>query len=264
MTVSILGCGWYGQALAKSLTGKGIAVKGSTTSPQKLAALEADGIPAHLVNIASWVDSIVDPNFFLCDVLVMANNVKITDEDAYLEKINTTMALIKYYEIKRVIFISSTSVYGETNSTVDETTTPVPETTSGKALLKAEQLLQQETAFTSTIIRFGGLLGPGRDPGRFFAGKTNIPNGQAPVNLIHLDDCIGITEKIIQADLGNLTINAVAPHHPAKSEFYIAAAQKSDLDIPQFIVELKQWKIVNSVYADALLHYQFKIDNWLD
>jgi len=59
------------------------------------------------------------------------------------------------------------------------------------ALYRSEQLFHENTNFQTTVIRLAGLIGPGRNPARFFAGKTNIPNGNAPVNLIHLDDCIG-------------------------------------------------------------------------
>jgi glycerol-3-phosphate dehydrogenase len=37
MVISILGCGWYGTALAVDLIEKGILIKGSTTSTEKMA-----------------------------------------------------------------------------------------------------------------------------------------------------------------------------------------------------------------------------------
>lgn len=42
--ISILGCGWLGLPLAKALIENGFSVKGSTTSTDKLTALENDGI----------------------------------------------------------------------------------------------------------------------------------------------------------------------------------------------------------------------------
>jgi nucleoside-diphosphate-sugar epimerase len=264
MIVSILGCGWYGRGLAQSLINKGITVKGSTTSAEKLTTLEAADIKAYLININSPENSVIDPDFFFCDVLVIANNVKMTNEGVYLVKINSTIALIKQYQISKVIFVSSTSVYGDDNREVNEATPAIPETTSGKLLLQGEGVFMANTTFTTTIVRFGGLVGPGRNPGRFFTGKIDVPNGLAPVNLIHLDDCIGITEALLSTDQSGLVINAVSPDHPAKSEFYKAAAKNAGLIIPEFIPEKKQWKIVNSVHVNDLLNYRFKIDNWLD
>jgi len=263
MVVSILGCGWFGQPLAKSLLSKGIEVKGSTTSQEKLPVLKAENIPAYLINIITEKTSVIDPGFFMCNTLIIANNVRIDDAEKYLAKIAATIDLINRSGIKKVIFISSISVYGEPCKQVDERTKPMPVTVSGKLLFEAELLLQNQAAFSTTIIRFGGLVGPGRDPGNFFAGKTNIPNGDAPVNLIHLEDCIGITEGIILSDIEAVLINAVAPSHPTKKEFYTAASQRAGLPIPSFIPGKTKWKIVDSMYATELLKYTFKIEDWL-
>ena len=165
-------------------------------------------------------------------------------------------------KLKRIVFISSIGVYGDHNGIVNEKTLPLPGKQAGESLLSAEAFLQGCSSFSTAIIRFGGLVGPGRYPGNFFAGKTDIPNGLAPVNLIHLVDCIAISEKIILSGPDNCTINAVAPDHPTKSEFYTAAAALIVTAIPQFNPGKEQWKIVESIYL-ADLNYRFKIDNWM-
>lgn len=243
MKVSILGCGWFGHALAKSLVSKGIVVNGSTTSADQL-----DDTRTHLVKLETETNSVFDPVFFDCDLLVVANNVRMNDRPAYLARINFTIELTERFKIPRVIFISSTSVYGEPNTTVDENTRPQPETLSANLLLQAEQLFQS-AAFACTIIRLGGLIGPGREPGRFFAGKTNIANGLAPVNLIHLTDAVGITSWVIDTGLKNKVINAVSPDHPTRMDFYTAAARQIGSAIPEFIEERQRWKIVSSIYG---------------
>ena len=262
MVVSILGCGWFGQGLAASLVGQGIKVNGSTTSQTKLAVLQAANIDAYLIDIISPETSTIDTSFFICDTLVIANNVRMNNAEAYLIKIKCTIGLILRAGIKKLIFISSTSVYGEPGMRVNESTQPTPITMASKLLLQAEKLLQAQPSFNTTIIRFGGLVGPGREPANFFAGKINIPNGDAPVNLIHLEDCIGITETIILSDHGSFIVNAVAPHHPTKKEFYTAAAKKAGLAIPEFISKKNKWKIVDSIYVTEPLKYEFKIDDW--
>jgi nucleoside-diphosphate-sugar epimerase len=241
--VSILGCGWLGTALANSLLHKGIAVKGSTTTSDKLGSVRT-----HLIRLETAADSLVDPDFFDADLLVVANNVRMNDKEIYLNRVSYTIELIRKYHIPNVIFLSSTSIYGEPNAIVDETTPPMPETISAKLLYQAEQLFQS-APFNCTIIRLGGLYGPGRDPGRFFAGKTGIANGLAPVNLVHLDDAVSLTEKLIVNEAVNLVINAVSSDHPTRMEFYTAAAQRIGLPAPEFIAELKQWKIVNSIHS---------------
>ncbi|HEY9534470.1 MAG TPA: SDR family oxidoreductase [Mucilaginibacter sp.] len=258
MTVSILGCGWYGLELAKALVNKWIKVKGSTTSTGKLELLSQQGIEPYLINLST--DELIDTEFFDCDVLWIAipPRARSGNGEACLQHIQKLIPQVKAGNIKQVVFISSTGVYGDHNTEVTELDAPNPDTESGRILLAAEELLKAESAFTTTIIRFGGLIGPGRDPGRFFAGKTDIPNGEAPVNLIHLTDCIGISCSVLDKQAFGHTYNAVSPSHPAKAEFYIAAAKASGLEAPQFIQEMTDWKIVSSVNISEFLGYEFK------
>jgi nucleoside-diphosphate-sugar epimerase len=265
MTVSILGCGWYGLALAKVLVAKGIAVNGSTTSPNKLEALNEAGITPFIIDLSAE-NTILDPAFFTCDVLVIAIPPKSRSGEGaeYVHKLQRVINAIRKGSVKKVILISSTGVYSEQNMELNELSDPKPNTPSGLILFDAEELFRQQTDFKTTIIRFGGLIGPGRDPGRFFAGKKEIPNGLAPVNMIHQDDCIGFTLAILEKDAFGYTINAVTPHHPAKFAFYAQAADKAGLEQSQFIPELKEWKIISSVNADKILTYDFKIKNWFE
>ena len=263
MTISILGCGWYGLALAKTLISKGITVKGSTTSAEKLPILTGAGIEAHLLDLSTQITNAV---FFDCDVLIIAIPPKARSEEgaSYVPKLQIAIDDINAYGVKKVILISSTGVYSDPNAEVNELTHPQPDAVSGKVLWEAEDLFRQQTNFKTTIIRFGGLIGPGREPGRFFAGKKDIPNGLAPVNMIHLNDCIGVTEAIINQDVFGCTINACTPHHPQKSLFYARAAAKAGLSAPEFIPELNEWKIVSSVNIPQILNYQYRIQNWND
>jgi nucleoside-diphosphate-sugar epimerase len=258
-TISILGCGWYGLALAKALINDGIKVKGSTTSEQKIALLADEGIEPYLVNFSAD-DETYNADFFDCEVLFIAIPPKARSGAGaeFIPKIQRIISAIERHSVKKVVFISSTGVYADLNCEVDERTPPLPDTESGKILLEAENLFKNDPAFKTTIIRFAGLIGPGRNPGRFFAGKKNIPNGNAPVNLIHLDDCIGLTKAIIGHHAFGYLFNGCAPDHPVKSAFYTQAAVNSGLDKPDFIDELKEWKIVKSVNLEAILEYQFK------
>ena len=267
MVISILGCGWYGLALSKALVALGETVKGSTTSVEKLTVLKAEGITPFLIDLSADIPS-DDASFFHCDVLVIAIPPKSRSGEGaeYVPKLQRIIAAIHQHHIKKVILISSTGVYADLSREVDELTDPQPDTASGKILFEAEALFRQQPDFKTTIIRFGGLIGPGRDPGRFFAGKKNIPNGLVPVNMIHLDDCIGVTLGVLDKDAFGYTFNACTPHHPAKAEFYTRAAERSGLELPEFIPELKEWKLVTSVKVNKILGYSYLVtdwDNWL-
>jgi nucleoside-diphosphate-sugar epimerase len=257
--ISILGCGWYGLPLAKTLAGEGFSVKGSTTSPDKIPAIRQTGAAPCIINITATEENF-DQEFFDCDILLISIPPKrsSTELHVFLDKIRRIAEIAAAAPVAQVIFISSTSVYGDHNQVVDESSSPVPDTDSGKVMLEAERLLQENTAFKTTVIRFGGLIGPDRNPGRFFAGKSGIANGQSPVNLIHQSDCIGITMSIIQKQAFGEIYNACAPEHPTRAQFYTAAAKSTGLALPEFTDELQNWKVVSSAKVQTTLGYNFK------
>jgi nucleoside-diphosphate-sugar epimerase len=265
MIISILGCGWYGKALAKELLQKDIVVKGSATSEEKVGALRGIGVTPFTVQVNA--DQInYDADFLKCDILVISipPRLKKGEGSTYLPKINHIIQAVLQNNIQKVIYISSTGVYGDHNKSVTENDDPNPDTESGKILLNAENLFRDESHFKTTIIRFGGLVGPGRHPGRFFAGKKDIPNGLAPVNMIHLDDCVGISSAVIEQNAFGHLFNACSPDHPAKEDFYKDVAMKGRFERPGFRHELGDWKIVESINLKPILNYTFKTQNWKD
>jgi len=246
-TISILGCGWYGFALAQDLIKSGFKVKGSSTTSDKADKFKQAGIDFFEINFKSDSQSYT-PIFFDCDLLIISIPPKSKTGEAMLfpAKINRVKTALELFKVKYVLFISSTGVYGDFNTEVNEDTESEPQSDSGKNILAAENILKNNSNFDVTILRFGGLIGPGRDPAKFFFGKKNIPNGRAPVNLIHLDNCIKVTKAIIEKKVFGHTFNVCSSKHPSKIEFYTQAALKSGLDAPDFLDELKEWKIVSS------------------
>lgn len=263
-TISILGCGWYGLELAKALVTLGIQVKGSSTTIDKLEVLANHQIEPFLINFRKEEEQ-YDPIFFQSDILFVCIPPKRSsgEQADYKYKIERIIDAAKVNNTIHLIFISSTAVYGETNSTVTELDLPNPETESGKAILEVENMLKSQTAFSTTILRFAGLVGPKRDPAKFFAGKTEIPNGRAPINLIHLEDCIGISLTLLKNNAFGHTFNACAPDHPSKQDFYTTAARKSSLAIPTFKDELLNWKLVSSIQS-PLINYTYHVSNWIE
>lgn len=259
-TISILGCGWFGFAFAKKLVEQGYEVKGSTTSPEKLSLLSDEKIKPYLINF-SPTEVIADTDFFEADALFICIPPKrnSTELNSYPQKIKAIITAAKN-KSNQVIMISSTSVYSDENLIVNEGSETHPDTDSGKVVLAAEQILKSLNPANFTIIRFAGLIGPGRNPGRFFAGKTNVPNGLAPVNLIHQTDAVGIAVKIIQEQAFRRIYNACSPHHPTKKEFYTAAANVSGLIEPIFLEEKTGWKIVESLNVPEFLKYNFQVE----
>ncbi len=257
-SISILGCGWLGVPLARHFLTKGFSVKGSVTSPEKLDALRIWGISPFRLLLNQ--DSLVldDSDFFNCDVLVISLPPKrIAEiERIFPAQINQLIPEIKKAKIGKVIFISSTSVYPESIAVARENDLVIPDKESGKALIIAENLLQNQAEFRTTIVRFGGLIGADRNPARFLRKAVQvIPN--TPVNLIHQDDCIGIISEIVDQYVWGETLNACSPEHPMKKDFYGLAAQISGLPKPPVADEPVYTKMVDSSKLISLLNYQF-------
>ncbi|WP_448702019.1 SDR family oxidoreductase [Mucilaginibacter sp. AW1-3] len=251
--ISILGCGWLGLPLAVRLIAQGWLVKGSTTTPSKLPVLRSQQIDPYLVQLSGDVS--VYNDFFYSDVLLVnvPPSLKKQTADDYLAQIQALVKQVELSPVKQVIFISSTSVYPDTNQEISDTGM----VDFQSALYLSERIFAQSTIFKTTVIRFAGLIGPGRHPSRFFSGKTDIPNGLAPVNLIHLDDCISIIETVLNRSNFVGTYHVAAPTHPSRNEFYTLAAQVAGLPLPGFIDELKEWKIIDPVKLEHDLDYEF-------
>ena len=231
--ISILGCGWLGLPLAKMLLQKAYSVKGSTTSPDKLNILSSAGITPYLIHLnGESTNKLAD--FLQTDLLIICFPPKIRagKGEEYVQQIKFLVDSIRIAPLKNILFVSSTSVYPDTNSTFTELNSPADSPTA-HYLVQAEEALQQ-IGIPTTILRFSGLVGYDRHPGRFFAGKNNLPNPLGPVNLIHLDDCLQIIDAIIGQEKWNEVYNACADYHPQRQEFYTAATKALGLPLPHF------------------------------
>ena len=259
--ISIFGCGWLGFPLAKALIEKGFSVNGSTTSTDKLALLEKAGITPFLIELGEKrINANVDEFLEKSQILIINIPPKLRGNfsENFVSKIKNTIPFIEKSKIKKVLFVSSTSVYSDKDTVVTEETLPNPNTESGKQLLQCEKLLQDNSHFETTILRFGGLIGEDRNPIHFLAGRTNIENPNAPINLIHQEDCIGIILKIIESNCWGETFNAVAPFHPNREDYYTEKAIEYKLELPIF--DHSKPSVGKTILSDKLenvLKYQF-------
>jgi nucleoside-diphosphate-sugar epimerase len=269
--ISILGCGWLGFPLAKALMEKGFIVNGSTTTVEKIAVLENQGIIPFLValdsksvagEIATFLE---DSQTLIIDIPPkLRGNTKsilVSEEMEFVEKIKNLIPFIAASTVENVLFISSTSVYSDGVQmvrAVTEETTLNPDTESGRQLAFVEALLQNNTSFKTTIVRFGGLIGEDRNPVTFLSGREQIENAEAPINLIHQEDCIGIISKIIVEAHWNETFNAVTPNHPSRKEYYTQKALSLQLTLPKFAPANNcSGKQISSAKIKSILNYTF-------
>lgn len=260
--ISILGCGWLGLPLAKALLTNGFLVKGSTTTVAKIAVLESYGIqPFHIIVKENEIIGNIEGFLENSEILIIDIPPKLrgNSSENFIYKIKHLLPFIENSSIENVVFISSTSVYADDNSIVTEETITKPESESGKQLIEVEQLLLNNKIFRTTILRFGGLIGDDRHPVYFLAGRKNIENPNAPINLIHQKDCIGIILKIIETNSWNEIFNVVAPFHPTRKEYYSQKALEFNLEIPEFDESKPSvGKLISSEKIEKILGYNFQ------
>lgn len=247
---SILGSGWLGIPLAMKLINDGVTVKGSTRSEDKLTHLKELNILPFIVDIE---DGISNSDFFNTDVLL----IMITSKE--ISAYENLVSQIEKSGIKKVIFISSTSVYPRNNKVYTEE----DETIDDALLVRVEELFRRNSNFKTTIIRFAGLYGGKRQPGNWFTEKE-IPQPDGFVNMIHRDDCIAIISKIIEKDVFGETFNACADHHPTRKEFYKEARKNLGKPEPKFKKEAGlKFKKISPKKLMNTLDYEFIHNNLL-
>jgi nucleoside-diphosphate-sugar epimerase len=249
--ISILGCGWLGKPLAINLMQQGHKIKGSTTSESKLPDFQEIGILPFLINLDSLKENI--SAFLDSEILIVALPSK------NIDGFKNLIGFIEKSTIKKVVFISSTSVYENSNEMVTEQTDIPP-----SALATIETLFKNSSHFNTTIIRFAGLFGYNRKPGKFFPKGRKIPNPEGFVNMIHQDDCIQLIEKVIEKNAWNEVFNGCADSHPTRREFYSKATLDIVSELPEFeeAAEIQQ-KIISNKKSKELLHFQYKYGNLL-
>lgn len=249
--ISVLGCGWLGRSLAVSLLDEGYVVKGSTTREEKLELLEMNNIDPFIIDISSFEEF---DDFLNTDILIIA----ITSKD--LDGFDNLISQIQESSIQKVIFISSTSVYGRRNKVMTE-----EDEVLKTPLSEIENLFRENAFFETTIIRFAGLFGDERHPSNWFKNGRKIPQPKGFVNMIHKEDCIEIIREIMDQNSWNQTFNACSNHHPTRREFYTVAKVSNDLEVPEFEEnEVYEWKIISSKKLQKVLGYTFIHDNLLE
>lgn len=258
-----MGAGWLGWPLARHLQKRGYALKTSTTTLEKLTLLQAEALNPCLLQVDEGRVNLSNPDFFDTDVIVLnipPSRRRPDVESWYPAQIQAIVAAAQQNEAGKILFISSTSVYGDVNAEVDENTIPQPDTASARAVLQAEAIVKSHfPGASSSILRMSGLIGGERKAGRFFAGKKDIPEGNAPVNLVHLDDCIGVIETLIEQEAWGKLYNVCADDHPRKADYYTAQAIQEGFEPPVFLTDdMPRFKVVRNDLVRRELNYIFK------
>jgi nucleoside-diphosphate-sugar epimerase len=194
--IGIIGCGWLGKPLSYELS---------------------DDFNVECFSREKTTDSSA---FWQNDTIIIAIHTK----DNYLATLQKIVTLTK--PECNLIFMSSTSVYKEFDSDVDE----CAEITKTSLIKEAEELVSASKE-NVLVLRLGGLMGEDRVAGRW-KNATDFSDGF--VNYIHRDDVINIVKKMLKKGLTKGTYNLVAPEHPTRLEIHTKNSQKFGSEIGNF------------------------------
>ena len=202
--VLIAGCGYVGSALAERLLDRADTVWGLRRRPHGLPT-GVTPIEADLAVARTLRD--LPPDL---DYVVYAASPSGSDDahyrTAYVEGLGRLLEALDRdgQSPMRVLLLSSTSVYEQSRGEwVDEQSETAPRHFSGRRLLEAEGLLR-DGPFAATVLRLGGIYGPGRT--RLLEsvreGRGRYPKG-APryTNRIHRDDVAGAIVHLMASDV---------------------------------------------------------------
>ncbi|OGX89735.1 hypothetical protein BEN49_08545 [Hymenobacter coccineus] len=267
-TVVLLGCGWLGTALAQHLLATGYPVVGTTTTPAQLPVLTEMGVQPHLLQLGTdfgppAYDQLTDL-LRTADVLVLNVPPRTAAAGGYPALLRPVHRAVAAAGISRVLFVSSTGVYPDEPRTMREADAYSNRDAASDVLRAEGHFVPRYGQWRSTVVRLGGLIGPGRAPGRFLAGRQELAQGNAPVNLLHLTDAVGVLAAIIQHDTWGHTFNVAAAGHPLRRDFYPAAAHYLGLVPPTFRPETSPTgKTIDSSLVREKVPYVFQHDDVL-
>ena len=201
--VLIAGCGYVGTELGLQLAATTPEIWGLRRDPS--------GLPAPIRPIAAdLLDPTLHASLPLVDAVVYAASADRSDPGpyraAYVEGVRNLMAALagQGAPVRRFIFVSSTAVYGDASGNwVNEETPTVPDSFRGELVLEGERAAL-DGPFPATILRLGGIYGPGRrrliDQVR--SGRVTCPDPASGIedswsNRIHRDDAAGILAHLL-------------------------------------------------------------------
>ena len=177
-TVTILGYGWLGQALTTYLQSLNYSVKITKRNLDNFK----DNVEAYVWNLGADF-----PKEAISETIV----ISIAEQENNIENYIKLYRQLEQFGAKKIIFISSSSIYNDVIGEATETSEILNPTSA--VALKEKSL--QTTNIPSVILRLSGLVGPNRNPAKFLAGKKNVANPTQKVNLVHQYDVIRFIEK---------------------------------------------------------------------
>ena len=296
MRVLIVGCGYVGLPLGAELVRQGHEVFGLRRSAAE--ELKAAGIHPLLANITKLDELKKLPRDFDWVVNCAASGGGSADDyrQIYLAGNRNLVSWLADSPLKKFVFTSSTSVYGQNDGSLVTEKSPVePEADTAKVLVETEKLLieaaggsgtgvppvrtethgrdARATIFPAVILRVAGIYGPERGHWfkQFLRGEASIEgDGSRFLNIIHRDDLIGVIIAALRDAKPGEIYNAADNEPVSQLKFFewLAAELKRPLP-PKVAADAELWrrrgvtnKRVSNVKLRSELKYEFRFPNF--
>lgn len=247
------GCGYVGHRVARIRAAEGREVHVLTRSEKKADEFREEGIHPIVMDLTTprtW------PTLPETDVIVWAvgfDRSPGTDRRAvWHDGLQHLLRAVPFRSTaRRVIYTSSTGVYGDGGGQdVDEQTPENPVSEGGRACLEAENLLRRHSEETGTpvlILRLAGIYGPDRLLRRISQLQNGEPIAAVPdewLNLVHVDDVVRMIQWAADSEIADWphnVLNVVSARSVTRREYYetlaalMATKLKTRVPPPRFV-----------------------------
>ena len=239
MRAVVVGCGYVGCALAGQLADAGhevVGVRRSTAGLERVTAIDesVDAVRAD-ATVPATLDSLPDADAVVFAASAGGRGADVARE-VYVEGLRN---VLEEYGTRatppdRLVYTSSTGVYGDHDGGwVDETTPIEPTTAKTRVLATAETVALTETeayGIDGTVARFAGLYGPDRYRlDRYLDGPVTA----GYLNMVHRDDAAGAVRYLLEADVARGEPVVVVDDEPVdKHTFADWLAAECGVDAP--------------------------------
>jgi len=215
----VLGCGYVGAEVCRRAPRAGWKVRGVVRSEVSCERLKATGLDVVSLDILKDNLDVLGKSF---DAVVYALSAGGGGDDAYRAAYADGPArIVRWAEcigVKALVLTSSTGVYRQ-DGEVDETS-PVGGDGPSDQLVAGEQAILQSTVPQRTVLRLGGLYGPGRHYllDQLRRGERTV-GGRVDhwINYLHRDDAAEAILAACVAPVGQHVFN-VTDGHPLTKE----------------------------------------------
>jgi len=273
MRALIVGCGYVGLPLGAELVRQGHEVFGLRRSATAGTGLKNAGLHPLCADITRPAELQALPRDFDWVVNCTASGGGGAEEyrQIYREGNRNLIHWLAGSPLKKFIYTSSTSVYGQNDgSLVTESSPTEPEADTAKVLVETEQLLRSaaQDDFPAVILRVAGIYGPARGHWfkAFLRGEAKIEGeGARFLNMIHRDDLIGVIIAALKQAENGETLNAVDDEPVTQLKFFEWLAAELNQPLPPRIpADAETWRkrgVTSKRVSNARLHqelnYQF-------